>query len=407
MYSVIDIECNGDGFRKEKIIEIAIFVYNGHEITDQLITLINPNADITQFVQKLTGITLKMVKRAPQFHEVAKRIIEMTQNTILVGHNVDFDYRVLRQSFRSLGFDFKINMIDTLPLAQKLIPEVESYSLGKLCKSLGIPLTDVHRAGGDARATLELFKILISKDIENDIIRQHQQETQSKIYINKMNELTEDLPSKRGILYFQDSLGKIIFCDFCDNLYKTARKILNSKTAKNIKIQKEVAQIYYEFTGTDIIAQLMLKEKGLKKTIRKNYSVVYDPAREDFFISSFRKKSDAVALFQFKYFSQAENFLNKLQNFDFNFENLQNAISFAGRNEIWVGQGRTLGEHSFLAFKDGKFIGYGFYELYHQVLSWDKIIKLTIPITSLSDSLKKEIQIAYLQNEFKIVKVNE
>ena len=101
-----------------------------------------------------------MVKRAPKFHEIAKRVIEMTENTTLVGHNVEFDYRMLRQSFRRLGFDFKINTIDTLPLAKKLIPDVESYSLGKLCKSVGIPLSDAHRAGGDARATLDLFKLL-------------------------------------------------------------------------------------------------------------------------------------------------------------------------------------------------------------------------------------------------------
>ena len=102
MYSVIDIESNGAGFREECIIELAIFVYNGHEVVDQFITLINPEAEITQYVQKLTGITPKMVKRAPKFHEIAKRVIEMTENTTLVGHNVEFDYRMLRQSFGRL-----------------------------------------------------------------------------------------------------------------------------------------------------------------------------------------------------------------------------------------------------------------------------------------------------------------
>jgi DNA polymerase-3 subunit epsilon len=43
-----------------------------------------------------------MVKTAPKFHEIAKRVIEITQNTTLVGHNIDFDYRMLRQSFKDL-----------------------------------------------------------------------------------------------------------------------------------------------------------------------------------------------------------------------------------------------------------------------------------------------------------------
>jgi DNA polymerase-3 subunit epsilon len=169
MYSIIDIESNGAGYRKESIIEVAIFRYDGHTITDQFISLVNPESEITPFVQKLTKITSKMVKTAPRFHEIAKRIIEITEGTTLVGHNIDFDYRMLRQSFKRLGYDFEINTLDTIPLAQKLIPNEASYSLGKLCKSMGIPLIEEHRASGDARATLELFKLLKTKDNSKEI----------------------------------------------------------------------------------------------------------------------------------------------------------------------------------------------------------------------------------------------
>ena len=347
-----------------------------------------------------------MVKRAPKFHEIAKRVIEMTENTTLVGHNVEFDYRMLRQSFRRLGFDFKINTIDTLPLAKKLIPDVESYSLGKLCKSVGIPLSDAHRAGGDARATLDLFKLLISKDTENHIIQQHQEETQSKLYINKINELTENLPSEKGIFYLQDKAGKIIFCDFSDNIYKSAKGILNSKYKRNIQFQNNVEQIYYEFTGTDIIAQLMLKEKKVKRKTSKPFAVRYSVQTGSFFVSSSKKNENETDLFNFKYPSQAEKVLAFLQKENLDYKALKKKISFAGRNELWVGQGRKLGEHSFLAFKDGKFIGYGFYELYHQTLSWEKILKLTIPVTTLPKEIKNEMQIAYLKGEFKVIKIN-
>lgn len=163
MYSIIDIESNGDGYRHECIIDIAIFKFDGHRVVDQFMSLVNPEAKITHYVQKLTKITPKIVKTAPKFHEIAKRIIEITEGTTLVGHNIEFDYRMLRQSFQRLGYDFKINVLDTIPLAQKLIPEAESYSLGKLTESLGIPLINRHRADGDARATLELFKLLMSR----------------------------------------------------------------------------------------------------------------------------------------------------------------------------------------------------------------------------------------------------
>ena len=88
MYSVIDIESNGAGFRKESIIEIPEYRYDGHEIVDQFISLVNPESEITPFVQKLTKISTKMVKTAPKFPEIARRIVEITENTTLVGHNM-------------------------------------------------------------------------------------------------------------------------------------------------------------------------------------------------------------------------------------------------------------------------------------------------------------------------------
>jgi DNA polymerase-3 subunit epsilon len=72
MYSIIDIESNGAGYRKESIIEVAIFRYDGHTITDQFISLVNPESEITPFVQKLTKITSKMVKTAPNFTKLPK-----------------------------------------------------------------------------------------------------------------------------------------------------------------------------------------------------------------------------------------------------------------------------------------------------------------------------------------------
>ena len=118
MYSIIDIESNGGAFKKESIIEIAIYRFDGHEIVDQFISLVNPEDVISPYVQKLTGITAKMVKTAPKFHEIAKRIVEITEGSVIVGHNVEFDYRMIRQSFHRLGYNYERETIDTIPLAK-------------------------------------------------------------------------------------------------------------------------------------------------------------------------------------------------------------------------------------------------------------------------------------------------
>jgi DNA polymerase-3 subunit epsilon len=98
-----------------------------------------------------------MLRSAPKFYEVAKRIIEITQDCIIVAHNASFDYRILRTEFRRLGYNFEAKTLCTVELSKKaLIPEQASYSLGKLVRALGIPMADRHRASGDAMATVKV-----------------------------------------------------------------------------------------------------------------------------------------------------------------------------------------------------------------------------------------------------------
>lgn len=400
MYSIIDIESNGAGYRKENIIDIAIYRYDGQKIVDQFISLVNPESDITPFVQKLTSITPKMVKTAPKFHEIARRIIEITQNTTLIGHNIDFDYRMLRQSFKRLGYDFKINTLDTIPLAKKLIPDEVSYSLGKLVKSLGIPLTNHHRAEGDARATLELFKLLISKDTENEIIQKQHEETNAKTYINKIKELTQDLPNEKGFVYFQDEEGKILFSDLVQDINKFSKKVFNSKSKKWEEIQKSVEQINFELTGTDIIAKLILNSKNIKKREMLPFGLYY---RNDKYIVEKNKLNKVEKpLLKFRSFTQgskAVQFITKLE--EFNDVNVfKKKIDFRKRNELWLGAGRKLGEKLFLIIENGKVNSYGFYELFTQIQTLGKLSKLKIDLPLSSSDLNNELQLALIRGDF-------
>lgn len=402
MYTVIDIESNGAPFRKESIIEIAIYRFDGHEITDQFISLVNPESEISSFVQKLTGITSKMVLTAPKFHEIAKRVVEITQDSILVGHNIDFDYRMLRQSFKRLGYEFKINTLDTIPLAKKLIPDEKSYSLSKLCKSIGIPLSEAHRASGDARATLDLFKLLMIKDQNNEIIQSQQEENHAKNYINKIQVLTEDLPNERGILYFQNSEGKIIYSDVVEDLYKSAKKIFDSDKAKYKKLQEETEKISYELTGTDLIAKLMMQNKGIQKRQPLTFGLFY--RKNKFILEKIKKEQEEKPLLRFKSFTQGLKAINYIKSREElkDLAEFTQKINLKGRNEIWFSSGRTLGEKSFLVLEKGKLIGFGFYELYHQIQSLEKIKKLMLPVPRFTQDLQNDLQLALLRNEYEV-----
>ncbi|NML58185.1 3'-5' exonuclease [Chryseobacterium cheonjiense] len=400
MYSIIDIESNGAGYRKECIIDIAIYRYDGQKIIDQFISLVNPESDITPFVQKLTNITPKMVKTAPKFHEIARRIVEITANTTLVGHNIDFDYRMLRQSFQRLGYDFKINTLDTIPLAKKLIPDEVSYSLGKLVKSLGIPLTNHHRADGDARATLELFKLLISKDTENEIIQKQHEESNAKTYINKIKVLTQDLPNEKGFVYFQNEGGKIIFSDHVQDINKFSKKVFNSKSKRWEEIQQAVEQINYELTGTDIIAKLILNSKGIRKKEMLPFGLYF--RNQKYIVEKNKLNKAEKPILKFRSFTQgakAVELISKLEEYA-DVEVFKKKIEFKKRNELWLGSGRRLGEKLFLIVENGKVTSYGFYELFTQIQTLSKISKLKIDLQYQSGDLVNELQLALLRGDF-------
>ena len=164
MFAIIYIETTGNNYKNGKITEIAIFQHNGYKVTGTFNTLIHPEMDVPYFITKITGINNEMLKNQPKFYEVAKEIIEFTAGRIFIAHNVNFDYRFVKEEYKRLGYDYLRKTLCTVKMARKLLPGHRSYSLGKLCSDLGIEITDRHRASGDALATVKLFEILLREN---------------------------------------------------------------------------------------------------------------------------------------------------------------------------------------------------------------------------------------------------
>ena len=164
MFSIIDIETTGQSYKNGKITEIAIYQHNGQKVTDSFSTLINPEMDIPFFITELTGINNEMVRTAPKFYQVAKKIIEMTMGRTFVAHNASFDYKFIKEEYARLGYNYHRKTMCTVKLSRKLLPGHPSYSLGKLCADLGIEINGRHRAAGDALATARLFDILVERN---------------------------------------------------------------------------------------------------------------------------------------------------------------------------------------------------------------------------------------------------
>jgi DNA polymerase-3 subunit epsilon len=274
LYAIVDIETTGGSPRKERITEIAVFIFDGEQIVDEFCSLVNPERNIPYYITNLTGITNEMVAEAPKFYEIAKQIVEITEGKTFVAHNAKFDYSFIRQEFKNLGYNYKRKLLDTVSLSRKLFPGYRSYGLGNLCKELGIEINDRHRATGDALATVKLFELLLQAD---EISYNPGIINSSKI--SKLNpsldiEKLDMLPEEPGVYYFYNEHKDLIYIGKSKNIHQRIMTHLSNNSSKRtMQMRDEIADIDFELTGNELIA-LLKESEEIKK-----YKPVYNRAQ--------------------------------------------------------------------------------------------------------------------------------
>ncbi len=453
MYAIIDIETTGGKYNEEGVTEIAIYKFDGYEVVDQFISLINPERPIQPFVVNLTGINSEMLRNAPKFYEVAKRIVDITSDCIIVAHNSSFDYRILRIEFFRLGFDYQRETLCTVELSKKLIPDQKSYSLGKLVRSLGIPLSDRHRANGDAMATTKLFKLLLSKDTEKKIVSSTIRLETKRHIDDKLIKLIKNAPTLTGVYYIYNEVGSIIYIGKSKNIKKRVNQHFTSDNRKSKKIQEEVASITYEITGSELLA--LLKENEEIKLNNPKYNralrkIKFDQAlyqsinangyitlkvekadRRKNYITTFSNRQQAKSFMH--RWTEEFNLCQKLMGLDsgksncFNYtikkclgacidtelsseynsrvHKLIQHISFEAQDMVIIDRGRDIEEKSIILIEEGKFRGIGYYNLNHQINNVDILRTIITPMSHNRDA-QHIIQSYIRQNKkLKIIKL--
>lgn len=375
-----------------------------------------------------------MLRNAPKFYEVAKRIIEITEDCIIVAHNSDFDYRILKTEFSRLGFPFKRKTLCTVELSQKLIPNMESYSLGKLTRALGIPVSDRHRANGDAMATVKLFKMLLSKDSDKTIIKQAVKVEQKSKLASNLKEIIEDLPSETGVYYIHDANGNIIYIGKSNNIRKRITQHFTNKNSKSKKIQVKVAAVTYEKTGSELVALLKESEEIkankpiLNRALKRNtftqglYSYTDDNGYVNLRIGPIKKDDKPITTFTNR--KSGISFMNKMvetyelctklcglektESSCFNhgieeclgaciqkeqpelYNKRVNAVieknTYDNKDMILIDRGRYIDEKSVILIEDGIFKGLGFFDLNHQINNRDILESLITPMQNNRDT---------------------
>lgn len=265
MYAIIDIETTGGSPKHEKITEVAVFIHDGNKITDEYVTLINPEKNIPYHITSLTGITNEMVADAPRFYEVAKKIVEITDNCVFVAHNSSFDYNFIREEFKQLGYDYKRDTLCTVKLSRKLIPGLKSYSLGNLCRDLQITIDNRHRAAGDAMATIKVFERLLAVQNAGEFILAKPNGTPKNLHPSLDPNIFKELPEDAGVYYFINEVQDIIYIGKSNNIRQRVLSHFNGSKARRAgQMRDETAAIGYEVTGSELAA-LLLESNEIKK----------------------------------------------------------------------------------------------------------------------------------------------
>ncbi|OAQ39583.1 DNA polymerase III subunit epsilon [Pedobacter psychrophilus] len=281
LYAIVDIETTGGHASAHGMTEIAIFIHNGENIIEEYQTLINPFQEIPIFIQSLTGITNEMVSKAPSFEEVAPRIFELLDQKIFVAHNVNFDYSFVNHHLKKEGYTLGNKKLCTVRLARKIFPGLPSYSLGKLSRSLNVPIQNRHRAAGDAFATATIFKMMVQAD-ENGYIQEalkaKAKEEALPPFISRSQ--IENIPRQPGVYYFKDKKDKIIYVGKAKNLY---RRILshfsnNSPHRNKQDFLREIRKISHQVCGTELQA-MILENIEIKRLWPANNSAAKKPER--------------------------------------------------------------------------------------------------------------------------------
>ena len=394
-----------------------------------------------------------MLKSAPKFYEIAKRIVEITEGCILVAHNAKFDSRVLKTEFNRLGFSFERKTLCTVELSKQLIPNLPSYSLGKLVRSLGIPVSDRHRAAGDATATVKLFKMLLDKDIEKTIIKDAIR-TEPKYQMEpKLTEIISNLPAVTGVYYIHKHDGEIIYIGKSKNIKSRINQHFTGQTTKSKKIRLEVATVSYEKTGSELVALLKESEeikrnkpkfnRALRRTIFTHGLFSFKDSNGYINLKIERIKGNQKPITTFSNINAGKSFINKMiekkqlcqklcglyktKSSCFGYDiktclgacvsvesneaynkrvlSLIKSNNFKDQNMILIDSGREVDERSAILIENGVYKGFAYFNLNFQINKIDVLKSILTPMEHNKDA-KHIIQSFMRRNKrLKIIKI--
>ncbi len=169
-FVAFDLETTGLSAQNDVITEIGAVIYKNGEIFDRFQSFVNPHRPLSQRVVDLTGITDAMLKDAPDIEEVLPQFLEFCGSRPLAAHNADFDVGFIMAACQKLGIAYDPTYVDTLIMAQNLLPDLKNHKLNIVADALSLPEFNHHRAVDDgvtvAHMLRRFFEMLAEQGVE-------------------------------------------------------------------------------------------------------------------------------------------------------------------------------------------------------------------------------------------------
>lgn len=159
-YVAFDLETTGLNVETDYIIEIGALKVKDGKVCERFMEFVKPPTPISPTITSITGITNEMVSHARATKDIISEFVDFCGDSVLVGHNIMFDYKFSKKYAQGYGVSFEKTGIDTLKIARKTLCNLESKSLGTLCAHYGIINQAAHRAYHDALATAKIYHML-------------------------------------------------------------------------------------------------------------------------------------------------------------------------------------------------------------------------------------------------------
>ena len=269
----VDIETNGLNHVRGRVIEVAAIRVEDGKITETFRSLIDPEAELPQYITKLTGITTNDLKGAPTFDQIAEELQAVLVGAVFVAHNVRFDYSFLKQEFGRLGLSFLPKQLCTVKLSRALYPHEKGHKLQDVIQRHNFTFTSRHRAYDDA-AVLWQFLQYINKNFTPEQIELAigKQLTQPAIPKSLQPNIIRNLPETTGVYIFEDAEGRPLYVGKSINIKKRVMSHFGRDHAesKEFKIAQTIENITTHETDGELAALLL--ESRLVKELQPLYN---------------------------------------------------------------------------------------------------------------------------------------